>query len=628
MRYPSELLDEIRARLPVSRVVARRVKLKRLGREFVGLSPFKTERTPSFTVNDRKGFYHCFASGEHGDIFTFLIKTEGLTFYDAVEQLASEAGVALPAPAPADKEKTNRYERLREVLEEACGFFEAALRGREGSEARAYLEQRAVALSEIRSFRLGFAPDAKSALKAHLLARGYTLEEMQEAGLLIFGDDIPVPYDRFRGRLIFPIADAKQRVIAFGGRSLNPDRQPKYLNSPETVLFHKGHMLFNLAAAREVAREKKEVIVAEGYMDVIALTRAGFRNTVAPLGTALTVEQLRLLWTMAPMPLLCFDGDAAGRKAAHRALDIALPHLTPSHSLQFVFLPDGRDPDDMVKGGAADTLAKLIAAPISLIDVLFARERARHPLDTPEQRASFEERLMEFARRIEHRGLRYQYISLLRERLRVTAKLNGKPHKREWRTRSPGFFAQEPSRRQEARFGAAVDPRVAAALPRTESLLASKIVQAPAPTAAPREALLIAAVIRHPWLLDDHLEEVASMHFDDADCRRLRDQILTVHQVEEALDNKKLLEHLSLLGCDGELGRVERATAHNADPHFSPNADKAQVLEGWRHVLMVHGKAGLPRSLVEAESDYLSEPTDENFSKLRAVVQQIEIASS
>ncbi len=390
MRYPADLLDEIRSRVPVSRVVERHVKLRRAGREYMGLSPFKTEKTPSFTVNDHKGFYHCFASGEHGDIFTFLMKVEGLTFPEAVERLASEAGVILPAPKPVDEAKASHETRLREALEEACRFFESALAGREGNAARAYLEKRGVPFSEIKSFRLGFAPDSKTALKGHLGGKGFSIAEMQDAGLLIHGEDIAIPYDRFRGRLIFPITDPKRRVIAFGGRALLPDQQPKYLNSPETELFHKGHVLFNLAAARDAAKTVKRVIVAEGYMDVIALHRAGFANAVAPLGTALTSDQLRLLWSMAPLPTLCFDGDTAGQKAAHRAIDTSLPHLEPGRSLQFAFLPEGRDPDDMVTGGAEDALAKALGEPAPLIDVLWARERDRHPLNTPEQRASLE----------------------------------------------------------------------------------------------------------------------------------------------------------------------------------------------------------------------------------------------
>lgn len=613
MRYPPHLLDEIRARLPVSRVVERRVKLKRTGREYTGLSPFKNERTPSFTVNDQKGFYHCFASGEHGDVFKFIMATEGLSFPEAVERLAAEAGVSLPPPVPVDEVKASHEERLFSAMEEACRFFQDSLSTREGTTARDYLDRRGLRPADIQTFRLGYAPDSKTALKSHLSQKGYTHGEMQESGLLIHGEDIAVPYDRFRGRLIFPILDAKRRVIAFGGRALLDGQQPKYLNSPETPLFHKGHVLFNFASAREAARGGKPVVIAEGYMDVIALTRAGFPGAVAPLGTALTVDQLRLLWAMVPLPTLCFDGDAAGQKAAHRALDLGLPYLEPGRSLQFVFLPEGRDPDDMVRGGETEALAKLVTQPVTLIDVLWSREQARHALDTPEQRAAFEARLMELAGQIEHKSLKFHYISALRERLR-----NSGMTRRQ-------FAGGRPRTGGGVRFG---KPAFATVSARTGSLLSSKIVQASAPVTAPREALLTGAIIRHPWLLDEFLDEIAGLQLNDGDCRRLRDEILAVHQAEEHLDNEKLLEHLSRSGYGAELERVQRATAQGAGAHFAHEASRELVLEGWHHVVMLHSKAGVPRSLQEAESDYLSEPTAENFSRLQAIVQQHEIAAS
>ncbi len=626
MRYPPHVLDEIRSRVPVSRVVERRVKLKRAGREYVGLSPFKTERTPSFTVNDQKGFYHCFASGEHGDIFKFLMTAEGLTFPEAVERLAVEAGVSLPPPAPVDEVKASREARLYGVLEDACRFFQSALLGREGAAAMAYLERRGVRFPEIEAFRLGYAPDSKSSLKSHMSQKGFSQDEMQDAGLLIHGEDIPIPYDRFRGRLIFPISDAKGRPIAFGGRALAEGQQPKYLNSPETALFHKGHVLFSLASAREAARAGKAVIVAEGYMDVIALSRAGFAGAVAPLGTALTADQLRLLWTMAPMPILCFDGDAAGQKAAHRALDTALSYLEPGRSLQFTFLPEGRDPDDMVRGGETVTLAKLLAQPLPLIDVLWSREQARHPLETPEQRASLEARLMELAGQIQHKSLKYHYIAEFRERLRAAGKARP-PSARN----TQAWGGTRIGSKSAARTARSAKPQFATAVARTGSLLASKIAQPSTPISAPREALLIGAIVRHPWLLDEFLEQIAELQFNDAGCRSLRDRLLAVHQAEESLDNEKLLEHLSRDGYGAELERVERATSHDDRALFAQDANKEQVLGGWHHIMMLHGKAGIPPSLREAESDYVNDLTMENFSKLseiRAIVQQIEIAAS
>src|SRR5262245_6689643 len=349
MRFPPSVLDEIRARLPVSQVVSRKVALKRAGREFKGLSPFKQEKTPSFTVNDHKGFYHCFASGEHGDIFTFVMKTEGLTFPEAVERLAQEAGVPLPEAGPRDKQAEDMRARLYALLAASAEFFQKQLAGPQGGEARRYLEKRGLGAEAINRFGLGYAPNPRAALKEHLARAGYTAAEMAASGMLVAGDELPVSNDRFRHRIMFPIADAKGRTIAFGGRALDPDAPAKYLNSPETPLFHKGANLFNAHRARGPAHDSGQLIVVEGYMDVIALSEAGFAQSVAPLGTALTEHQIGLLWRMAPEPILCFDGDAAGRRAAFRAVETVLPLLKPGYSLQFAFLPDGLDPDDFVR---------------------------------------------------------------------------------------------------------------------------------------------------------------------------------------------------------------------------------------------------------------------------------------
>ena len=349
MRYPPNFLDEIRARLSVSQVVGRKVALKRAGREFKGLSPFKMEKTPSFTVNDQKGFYHCFATGEHGDIFGFVMKTDGLSFPEAVERLAEEAGVPMPKLGPRDEAREDERERLYRIVEMSAAFFEQALMSGPGAEARRYLEKRGLGRETIASFRLGYAPNDRAALRTHLAAAGFKAEEMIASGMLIGGDDIPVAYDRFRHRVTFPITDLRGRVIAFGGRALDANAPAKYLNSPDTPLFHKGQILFNAHRARGPAHDKDRVVAVEGYMDVIALTEAGFAETVAPLGTALTEEQVKLLWRMSEEPILCFDGDAAGRKAAFRAVETALPLLKPGFSVRFAFLPGGLDPDDLVR---------------------------------------------------------------------------------------------------------------------------------------------------------------------------------------------------------------------------------------------------------------------------------------
>src|SRR5665213_1241447 len=319
MRFTPQFLDELKARLPVSEVVGRRVKLQRSGREMKGLSPFNKEKTPSFFVNDQKEAWFDFSSGKNGSIFDFVMLTEGVTFPEAVERLASMAGVALPKVSAEDQQRDARAKTLHEVMELAAKFFETTLASRAGAKARGYLADRALDPATQLKFRLGFATSERFALKEHLGSHGIPVDDMIEAGLLIAGDDIPVPYDRFRDRVMFPIGDLRGHTIAFGGRAIEKDVQAKYLNSPETPLFHKGATLYNIASARQAAHDGAKIVAVEGYIDVIAMVTAGFPAAVAPLGTALTEDQLALLWKMADEPVLCFDGDKAGFRAAYRA---------------------------------------------------------------------------------------------------------------------------------------------------------------------------------------------------------------------------------------------------------------------------------------------------------------------
>ena len=327
MRFSPEFLDEIRIRLPVSEVVGRRVKLKKAGREWRGLSPFNQEKTPSFFVNDHKQAWFDFSSGKNGSIFDFIMMTEGVGFPEAVERLADHG-------RHADAESVARGRGARAATQVALRggrtcreVFRETLQARAGAKARGYLADRGLDPQTQVRFRIGYAPPDRFALKEYLGQQGVPVEDMIETGLLIAGDDIPVPYDRFRDRVMFPIADWRSRLIAFGGRALSPDAQAKYLNSPETTLFHKGSILYNGANARAAAHDGKPLIVVEGYVDVIAMVTAGYEGAVAPLGTALTEEQLGLLWKIADEPMLCFDGDKAGRRAAYRAVDLALPKL-------------------------------------------------------------------------------------------------------------------------------------------------------------------------------------------------------------------------------------------------------------------------------------------------------------
>ena len=637
MRFPPSLLDEIRARLPVSQVVGRRVKLKRQGREYSGLSPFKHEKTPSFTVNDEKGFYHCFASGEHGDIFTFLMKAEGLSFPETVERLAEEAGVAMPKPTPQAEAREAETVRLRKLTEAACAFFQEALAGPPGAQARDYIERRGLSKTEVDEFRLGYAPNGRFTLKEHLAAKGFSQPDMVAAGLLIAGDDIPVSYDRFRQRLIFPIADLRGGVIAFGGRALDADQQPKYLNSPETPLFHKGSVLFNAAAARKAAHQRGSVVVAEGYMDVIALTRAGFPNSVAPLGTALTPDQLKLLWRMADEPLLCFDGDSAGIKAAYRAAEAALPLLEPGRSLAFAFLPEGLDPDDLLRQEGPQAVAQALSGTRALVNVLWSKEFDAGDWTTPERRAQLERRLDELTGTIADKTVRTYYAQEMRRRLREhfapssgwNQSRTANPHDRRAQPFPPfrGSQAGRGGPRGAVTGGFTGSKRAAfqnaAPSGPSQSLAESPLVRAQPGGLPRREVLLMQTLLNHSWLIDEHMEDIAAIHFEAPALQQLRDCLLCLSSEQNALDNQGLHKQLERLGQASLLAKVKHAITHNSDWNTRPHTSRDDVLIGWRHMLALHRKAvELKRELESAEKAFAIEQSEQNYLRLQDLSMQ------
>jgi DNA primase len=616
MRFPPQLLDEIRARLPVSQVVSRRVALRRQGREFIGLSPFKVEKTPSFTVNDHKGFYHCFATGEHGDIFTFLMKTEGLAFPEAVERLAEEAGVAMPKPSPELVRQADELERLVEVSEAAARFFEAKLQTPEGRAARDYLVRRGLAAATIATFRLGFAPDSRSALKEHLAAKGFSAEEMVKSGLLVSGPDIPVAYDRFRGRLMIPIPDLKGRIIAFGGRALKPDQNPKYLNSPETPLFHKGRVLYNAARARLPAHDAKTVVVVEGYMDVIALAEAGIPHAVAPLGTALTPEQIKLLWRLAPEPILCFDGDAAGQKAAHRAADTVLPLLEAGKSLRFAFLPNGLDPDDLVRQQGPEAARRVLAQAGNLLDVVWRREREREPADTPERRAALGKRIEKLALGIGDRAVREEYQRELRQRFKEFQWQAVRASGRSGKQGRPGGGGEPDWRTRDRVAGQGKLPAPSGGLPSRQALARSPLVVGTSQDVT-RQALMLKTLMSHPWLLDEVAEEVAALELSAPALERLRDGLLRLHTASGPLDSESLKSHLRQLGLEDDAGYVQRTLTHNSEQFAKPGVPEAEVLSAWRHMVSLQHKfKDLRQDLAAAETELVRDGSDRALTAL------------
>jgi DNA primase len=631
MRFTPQFLDELRARLPVSEVVGRRLKLRKHGREWKGLSPFNKEKTPSFCVNDQKAMWFDFSSGKNGNIFDFVMLTEGVSFPEAVERLAGQAGIPVPVLTRDAQEREERRKTLHDIVELAAKFFETTLASRHGARGRGYLADRGLAPATQLKFRLGYAPAGQYALKEHLGAAKIPVEDMIEAGLLVAGEDIAVPYDRFRDRVMFPIADWRGNVIAFGGRALEKDVPAKYLNSPETPLFHKGATLYNIAAARKAAHEGAQVIAVEGYVDVIAMVTVGYEATVAPLGTALTVEQLALMWRMADEPVLCFDGDNAGRRAAYRAADLALPLLKPGKSLKFAALPDGQDPDDLARSGGREAIAEVLGAASPLAYIIWSRETQAGPFDTPERRAALEARLSAVTDTIADETVRRYYRQDFGARLRqLFAPADISSPRRQ--------FERKPYRKGDARraplrgsvFGRDQLYRDQPYLAISSDLAAGPLHRGHRTAIPRREALILQAALSHPWLLHDHMEELAAAEFRHADTQKLKGALIDVfaHSAENfgqssldspesEADRSELVAELTRRGFANVLDRIERTITTASVWAARPGAACSDVLLTWKQLVALHTQwHSLTRELKDAEMALGEDNSEANYARL------------
>ncbi|MCJ2033536.1 DNA primase [Methylobacterium sp. J-068] len=611
MRYPPHILEEIRARLPASDIVGRRVRLKKAGREWRGLSPFNAEKSPSFYVNDQKQFYHCFSSGKHGDVFTFLMETEGLSFPEAVERLAAEAGVSLPAPSADAREQETKRAGAFEVMELAATFFEEQLKGRAGIEARAYLDRRQLGPETRTRFRLGYAPGDRYALRDFLAAKDVDRDLMVELGLLVAGEDIRVPYDKFRDRVMFPICDSRGRVIAFGGRAMQKDAKAKYMNSPETPLFHKGQLLYNLHQARKPAHDRGVIIAVEGYVDVIAMTLAGHPNAVAGLGTALTEEQIGLLWRNADEPILCFDGDGAGQRAAFKALDVALPGLTPGKSLRFAMLPEGQDPDDLLRSEGKAAIDRVLDAARPLVEVLWSRATDGAPLDTPERRAGLAKSLREMVASIRDETVRGFYRDEIEGRLRALSPQASQGRRGPWEPRSGG--GQRPAFQRAPRPG---DPPPS---PVFHGKASNHLAQSAGFNGAQtlREGMIVGTLLTHPSLLDDWAEEFSNLDFENEDARLI--QTFLLDAIAEAIDLEQtvLKGRLTRANLEDAAKRV-CALGRKKDPKaLDAHADPVRLEDALRQAVILHRKSGaLNSELRLAERALVEDETEANFAWL------------
>ena len=589
MRYDQRILDEIKSRLRLSDVIGRSVKLRRQGREYVGLSPFSKEKTPSFYVNDEKGFFHDFSSGKHGDLISFLQETERLSFVEAVERLAAEAGVALPAPDPRAEQQQRVRESLEDWLETAAKWFEAELRRPVGAEARAYLERRGLPESEWARFRLGFSPGGRTALKDYLVTKGANPSELIEAGLLIAPEEGGAPYDRFRERIIFPIGDGRGRIVSFGGRAMDPQARAKYLNGPETELFHKGRTLYGLAEARKLLAaggEDAALLVVEGYMDVIACQRAGVA-AVAPLGTALTEEQMDALWRLFPEPTLCFDGDGAGQRAAFRAIDRALPLLKAGRSFRFALVTGGKDPDDVLRDQGPAALKAQLSQTAPFVDVLFGRERDLEPLDTPERKASLKARLRAAAASIQDADLSTAYREALFQRLDA---LSGPPSSTGKKAVQRGGWRRDPRRPLYEDAPMTAEGRAGrAALSRSIE---------PWPAAVARYA------ISDPACLDAVVESVEASGFGDPALQELAREIIRLRLEADVLDSGALTRHLAAGGYGALLGEIDKAALKSGAPFLKSDIQPAIARSQWSHAFETLSRSvALDRAIEAAKSD-------------------------
>ena len=607
MSLKPEFLDEIRDRVSLSSVVGRRVRLVRKGREHGGLCPFHNEKTPSFTVSDDKGFFHCFGCGAHGDVIGFVMKSEGLAFREAVERLAGEAGLQMPVERPEEREREERAQTLGEVVELACRFYEQQLRAPNGRAALDYLKGRGLADATIARFRLGYAPASSGALKAALAKANVPEERMVAAGLLKKPDDGRDAFDYLRDRVVFPIFDRRGRPIAFGGRTMSSDGGPKYLNSPETELFHKGRGLYGLHLAREAAHKAGEVVVVEGYMDVIAMAEAGMAHAVAPLGTALTEDQIQELWKLAPEPILCFDGDAAGQRAAARAADRALPLLKPGRSVRFVQLPAGDDPDSLVRKKGGQALREVLATAQPLIRQLWEIELAAKPIDTPERRADFHDRLRQRLGKIADPAIREFYRQGFDEAKRQSFQ-RPEPQQRPWVPRESGGFR-----------GFRGAPPVPQAPPGGRAARAGRDQ---GQALRLEQAKVLATLLAHPELVPEVAESLGYVVFDGSAEERLKGALAMIPP-DLALDAQEVRRHLNELGFAETVDRLMSDEVLQSAPFARPGAPIEVARERVQRFL---DRAAIPEieaQLAEAERELLVHMTDEAWARFDSLRQSL-----
>ncbi|WP_323014449.1 DNA primase [Devosia sp.] len=620
MRFSDQFLDEIRQRLSITQVVGEYVlwdkrKSQPAKGDMWACCPFHGEKSPSFHADDRRGIYHCFGCGVSGDHFRFLTEKAGMSFPEAVEKLANMAGLPMPARDERAEKREAERKTLYDVMELATQYFEAALQANVGARARGYLLDRGVSVQSQARFRVGFAPDSRNGLKEHLAANGVSAQDMIDTGLVASRDGDPLTYDRFRNRVMFPISDFRGRIIAFGGRAMSADVPAKYLNSPETELFHKRQTLYNGQGARQGAREGSSVVVVEGYLDVIAAVAAGFEGTVAPLGTAMTEEHLQLLWRMSPDPVLCFDGDRAGLKAAERAADLVLPHLRPGFTVRIATLPEGQDPDDLIKSQGRGGFADVIERARSLSDVIWSMETGGLVPETPEARAALQARLRERANSIQDGSVRFHYAQAFDEKLRAF-----------FAPMRQSRFEPRGGERRYGQSGAYGYPgRGTPRLVVSDTLRNSRLLKPGAVMeATPREATIILSLVNHPMLVEDKFEALAALDFETPTAQKVLSEILGLVVRHHDISSDDLRAALGVRGHGPVLEKMNDTLVRQGVWQVASEIALTDAETGLSHALALHNKkVQLNRELKAAEAALGEDPSEETFERLRDIKNQI-----
>ena len=636
MRFSNTFLDEIRDRVPISDVIGRRVTWDRRKTnvprgDYWACCPFHGEKSPSFHCEDRKGRYHCFGCGVTGDHFRFLTDLEGLSFPEAVQQIADMAGVPMPIADPMEAKREKERTSLLDVMEMATQFFQDQLQTANGARARAYLRDRGLTGRTIDTFRLGYSPESRNALKEFLASKDVAKEQIEACGLVVHGPDIPVSYDRFRDRIMFPILSSREKVIAFGGRAMSSDAPAKYLNSNETELFHKGNVLYNFTRARRAAQGNDgsgTIIAVEGYMDVIALHQAGVENAVAPLGTALTENQLDLLWKMTPQPMLCFDGDGAGIRAANRAADLALPHIKPGRTVRFALLPDGKDPDDLVRHDGRAPFDKVLAQAKPLAEMIWSRETSNGTFDTPEARAELEARLKQMVSVIADENVRRHYQQDIRDRLNG---LFQPQFRRNDNQQGRGFSREGNGRSFGGRGGPGRDRAAPVSTKATDRLMRSGMIKGHQDIPGLRESVLAVTIVNHPLLLQDEYDEIAAIDYESRELQRLWSAMLGTAATIPAqqLSRERLLEQLEEQGFAALLKTLDQQVRNARLWTATEEAAMEDAREGYRQALALHKRSKALRwhkiELERAVAEATEEGDGELIEQLMRALQEVQL---